>query len=191
MENKHKDLRISSTGVNYIIQVGMMAAITYVATAMFHIPSFMGVVHLGDSMIFLAAILLGKKKGAVSSAIGMTLFDILTGYGHWAPFTFVIKGVMGYIAGSIAYRKNYKGENPWNNLFAFCVAGIFMIGAYYLSGVAMARFIMLKTATLNEAFIIAIKDIPGNISQVVAGIVIGLPLSISLKRALKKANISL
>lgn len=191
LENKHKDLRITSTGVGDIIQVGMMAAITYVSTLMFHIPSFMGVVHLGDSMIFLAAILLGKKKAAASSAIGMALFDILTGYGHWAPFTFVIKGVMGYISGSIAYREGHNGKNIWNNLFAFSVAGIFMIAAYYLSGVVMARFILMKTATLNQAFILAIKDIPGNISQVVAGIIIGLPLSITLRNALKRANISL
>lgn len=191
LESKHKGLKISSTGVNDIIQVAMMAAITYVATVMFHIPSFMGVVHLGDSMIFIAAILLGKRKAAVSSAIGMTLFDILTGYGHWAPFTFVIKGVMGYIAGSIAYREGQNGKNIWNNLLAFSIAGIFMIAAYYLSGVVMARFILVKTATLNQAFILAIKDIPGNISQVVAGIIIGLPLSITLRNALKRANISL
>src|SRR3712207_8052524 len=48
------------------IQVGIMAAIVFVATSIVHIPSIMGVVHLGDSMVFLAAILLGRKKGARS-----------------------------------------------------------------------------------------------------------------------------
>lgn len=193
MGYKKSDLNLGSktTGVQDIIQVGLMAAITFVMTSIAHVPSFMGVVHLGDSMIFLGAILLGKKKGAVSAAIGMTLFDLLNGYTTWAPFTFVIKGIMGLIAGSIAYRKRYNGESLLNNLFSFLIAGIFMIAAYYFSGVLMARFIVLKAATLSQAFIIATKDIPGNIAQVAAGIIIGLPLSLTIKKALKSANIIL
>lgn len=183
--------KVYTNGVLGIIEVGIMAAITYIATFMFHVPSFMGVVHLGDSMILLGAVLLGRKKGAISAAIGMSLFDILSGYVYWAPFTFVIKGIMGYIAGKIAYRKEYKGENIGNNILAFCIAGIFMIGAYYLSGIVMARFIVLKSATLQQACILALKDVPGNISQALAGIVIGFPLSISIKKGLKKANINL
>lgn len=187
MEHKHQKRGISSSGLKVIdlIQVGIMAAIVFVATSIVHIPSIMGVVHLGDSMVFLAAILLGRKKGAIASAIGMSLFDILHGYILWAPFTFFIKAVMAYIAGYICYRKSYGGKNFINNLFGFIVSGIFMITAYYLSGVIMARFLVYKAATLNEACLIALKDIPGNISQVVAGIIIALPLSLILKKTIK------
>ncbi|WMJ80582.1 ECF transporter S component [Clostridium sp. MB40-C1] len=191
MEGHSKNVTVGFKGTRGVIQVGIMAAITYVATFMFHIPSFMGVVHLGDCMVLLGAIVLGKKKGAISAAIGMSLFDILAGYTQWAPFTFIIKGSMAYIAASVAYRRGYKGENMWNNLVAFCIAGIFMIVAYYISGAVIARFLMVSTATLKDALIIAIKDIPGNISQATAGILIGLPLSISVKKALKRANINL
>ena len=182
---------IDSKSTTAIIQVGLMAAITYIATFMFHIPSFMGVVHLGDSMVLLGAILLGKKRGAISAAIGMSLFDILTGYTQWAIFTLIIKGLMAYIAGIIAYRRKYNGESLKNNLFAFIVAGIFMIIAYFISGAIIAKFVMFTSATLNEAFLIALKDIPGNISQAIVGTVIALPLSITLKKAFKKANINL
>ncbi|EDS78314.1 membrane spanning protein [Clostridium botulinum C str. Eklund] len=187
MEHKEQKEGLGSSGLKVIdlIQVGIMAAIVFVATSIVHIPSFMGVVHLGDSMVFLAAVLLGRKKGAIASAIGMSLFDLLNGYILWAPFTFFIKGLMGYIAGYICYRKSYCGKNFINNLFGFTIAGIFMIAAYYLSGVVMARFLVSKAATLNEAFFIAIKDIPGNISQVVAGIIIALPLSLILKKTVK------
>lgn len=187
MEHKEKNLGVNSTRVktNDLIQVALMAAIVFVATSIFHIPSFMGVVHLGDSMIFVAALLLGRKKAATASAIGMCLFDLLNGYTAWAPFTFVIKGVMGYIAGTIAYRNGYEGKKVFNNLFAFVVAGIFMIAAYYFSGVLMAKFIVSKGITMNEAFLLALKDIPGNIAQVVAGIVIALPLSLSLSKIKK------
>ncbi|KEI14251.1 membrane protein [Clostridium novyi B str. ATCC 27606] len=188
MEHNKKKQVLTSSGLKLIdlIQIGLMASIIFILTSVVHIPSFMGVIHLGDSMIFLGAILLEKKKGAISAAIGMSLFDILNGYILWAPFTFFIKGIMGYIAGVICYRKNYNGENLLNNLFGFIVSGLFMIIAYYLSGVIMARFLIMKVATMDQAFVIALKDIPGNISQVVGGVIIALPLSLILKKTLKK-----
>jgi uncharacterized membrane protein len=184
MEQKTKNVSSDSLSftTNDIIQVGLMAAITFVATSLIHIPSFMGVVHLGDSMIFIVAILLRRKKAAAAAAIGMTLFDLLNGYTAWAPFTFLIKGVMAYIAGSIAYRGKFNGNSTFNNILAFIIAGLFMIAAYYFSGVIMAKYIVVKAATINQAFLLALKDIPGNIAQVVAGIIIAVPLSISLKK---------
>jgi uncharacterized membrane protein len=191
MDYEKTNLTSRTTAIHDIIQVGLMAAVIFVMTSIAHIPSFMGVIHLGDSMVLLGAVLLKKKKGAISAAVGMSLFDLLNGYTAWAPFTFIIEGLMGLIAGSIAYRKNYKGESFINNLFAFLISGIFMVAAYYFSGVILARFIVLKAATLNQACIIAMKDIPGNIAQAAAGIIISLPLSLSIKKALKYANIVL
>jgi uncharacterized membrane protein len=167
-----------------IVQISLMAAITFIATSIIHVPTFMGVLHLGDSMIFLSAILFGRKKSATASAVGMCLFDLINGYTLWAPFTFVIKGVMGYIAGSIAYRKNYNGNNVSNNIFAFVVAGIWMIVAYYLGGTIILTLIS-KQFVLKQALIISLKDIPTNILQVVGGIVLALPLIAALKRKIR------
>jgi uncharacterized membrane protein len=179
MENKASSIKTID-----IVQISLMAAITFVATTVIHVPTFMGVLHLGDSMIFLAAILFGRKKSAAASAIGMCLFDLVNGYTLWAPFTFVIKGVMGYIAGTIAYRKNYNGKNFWNNMLAFVVAGIWMIGAYYLGGAIILTFIS-KEFALKQAFIIALKDIPTNILQVVGGMALAVPLIEALKSKMK------
>jgi len=176
MENK-----LSSVKTLDIVQISLMAAITFIATSVIHVPTFMGVMHLGDSMIFLSAILLGSKKSAISSAIGMCLFDLISGYTMWAPFTLVIKGVMGYIAGSIAYRKNYNGNNTKNNVFAFVVAGIWMITAYYLGGTIILTLIS-KEFALKQALIISLKDIPTNILQVAGGMALALPLIAALKR---------
>lgn len=168
-----------------IVQIGIMAAITFLATSVIHVPTFMGVLHLGDSMVFLSAILFGRRKSAIASAVGMCLFDIVSGYAMWAPFTFVIKGLMGYIAGTIAYRKDYNGNNTLNNIFAFVVAGIWMIAAYYIGGTIILTFIS-KDFAIKQALIISLKDIPTNIIQVVAGIVLALPLTASLKMKLNR-----
>ncbi len=184
MENKN--MTISNLKINDIVQISLMAAITYIATAVINIPSgviIKGVVHLGDSIIFLAAILLGGKKAFWSAAIGMCMFDLFSPYVVWAPFTFVIKGVMAYIAGTIAYRKDYNGNNLINNIFAFTLAGIWMIGGYYIAGVAIMHFV--TKIGLMQAVVASVTQIPGNIAQVVAGMVLALPLG----KVLKKANV--
>lgn len=184
MENRN--LTYSSIKIRDIVQVSLMAALTYIATAVINIPSGVlvrGVVHLGDSMVFVSAIILGRKKAFLSSGIGMGLFDLLSPYAIWAPFSFFIKGIMAYIASSIAYRKEYDGKNIYNNIFGFLMAGIWMVAAYYISGSYIAHFTM--NVNLKTAFVLTMTHIPGDIIQVVAGTIIAVPLS----RVLKKANI--
>jgi uncharacterized membrane protein len=181
MEKREKTLR--SNVVLELVQVGLMAAIVFAATSIIPIKTFMGVMHAGDSMVFIAAILLGKKKAAVASAIGMVLFDLTHGYIAWAPFTFVIKGVMAYIAAVIAYRSDLRGENFINNLVAFIAAGIFMIAAYYIGGAIILSFLQSDKQAFSQALIAAAKDIPTNIAQVVIGILIAVPLLGALRKA--------
>ncbi|OFI07435.1 thiamine precursor transporter HmpT [Clostridium acetireducens DSM 10703] len=184
MENKN--VKINTKTLD-IVQISLMAAIIYIATAIVNVPvgiGYKGVVHLGDSMIFVAAILLGKRKATIASAIGMSMFDILSPYAMWAPFTFFIKGGMAYIAYIIAYRKDYKGESTLNNLFAFIVSGVWMNLAYLLAGTALNHFYM--KIPLNQSFIVQSTHIPGDIAQVVVGIIIALPLI----KIIKKTNIN-
>ncbi|GAA0123313.1 MAG: ECF transporter S component [Clostridium argentinense] len=166
--------RVNSTALS-LVQVAIMAAIVYIATSIIHVPfiSGEGVLHLGDSAIFVAAILLGKKKGAIAGAIGMALFDVLSPYIVWAPFTFVIKGLMAYTAGALAYRKGYDGKNFMNNLFAFTISGVVMIVGYFFAG-----WILYDLPN-------AVVAIPSNALQVAAGMVIALPLATQLKKHIK------
>jgi len=158
-----------------LVQVAIMAAIIYIATSIIHVPfiSGEGVLHLGDSAIFVAAVLLGRKKGAAAGAIGMTLFDILSPYIVWAPFTFIIKGLMAYIAGALAYRNGYEGKNFMNNFFAFIISGVVMIIGYFFAG-----WIIYDLPN-------AIVAIPSNALQIAAGMVIALPLATQLKKHIK------
>ena len=57
-------------------------------------------------MLFIVAIVFGKEKGAIAGAVGMAIFDLSSGWALWAPFTFVVRGIMGYMIGSIAWSKN-------------------------------------------------------------------------------------
>jgi len=155
-----------------LLQVALMAAMAFVVTYVIEIPvGTKAVLHLGDTIVFAGAILLGKKKAALAAALGMGLFDLLSPYAIWAPFTFVIKGVMAYITASIAYRNGYYGDKLLNNILGFIIAGIWMILGYYIAG-----------GFIYGSFIVALGDIPGNIIQVAAGIVVSLPLIKTLKK---------
>jgi uncharacterized membrane protein len=156
-----------------IVQVALMAAMAFVVTYVIEIPvGTKAVLHLGDTIVFAGAILLGKKKAALAAALGMGLFDLLSPYAIWAPFTFVIKGVMAYIAASIAFRNGYNGDKFLNNILGFIIAGLWMILGYYIAG-----------GIIYGSFTVALGDIPGNIIQVTAGIVVSIPLIKALKRA--------
>lgn len=166
-----KENKVHSPSVAGIVQVALMAAIIFVTTYVIEIPvGTKAVLHIGDSMVFTGVVMLGKRKATIASAIGMGLFDLLSPYAIWSPFTFVIKGVMAYIAASIAYRKDYNGESLINNVFAFVIAGVWMIAGYYLAG-----------GIIYGSLITALGDIFGNVIQVAAGIIIALPIIKALR----------
>jgi len=172
--------RVSAIKTIDIVQIGIMSAIIYIATYLIKIPvGNSAVFHVGDSMVYLAAILLGKKKGVIAAALGMTIFDLTTPWFYWAPFTLIVKGGMAYITAVIAYRAGYKGDNLWNNLLAFVVAGAWMVLGYLLSG-----FIVYKLISNNA--LLALADIPANIGQIIVGIALALPLSMTLVKYNKK-----
>ncbi|PJI07720.1 MULTISPECIES: ECF transporter S component [Clostridium] len=172
--------------VKDIVQIALMAAVIFAATKLTGIPvglGYKGVVHVGDSMVFIAAIILSRRNAFFASAIGMSLFDILSTAPMWTPFTFVIKGIMAYIAASIAYKKNYNGNNIIINLVGCILGGIWMIGAYYFSGAFLDHYLM--KFPWNQCFILQATHIAPDVAQVVVGIIIALPIS----KILKKANV--
>ncbi|MEW9094305.1 MAG: ECF transporter S component [Clostridiaceae bacterium] len=169
---------LSNSRTLEITQMALMTSIICVATMMIRIPTIMGIgyVHLGDSMVFLAAILFGKRKGIITSALGMSLADFLSGYAYYVPFTFLIKGIMALIVSSIAYRKDYQGKNVLNNIFAFTVSGVWMVFGYFITKIVLVKFVLFKADTYSEAITIALASIPNNIGQVTVGAVIAIPL---------------
>lgn len=181
--NKEKNISV----VNLVL-MALMTALVYVAGSIIKIPSIGGFIHIGDCMVFVSVVLLGKKKGAIASAIGMFLVDVLGGYYIWAPFTLVIKGIMAYIAGLIIEKIN--GKDSCNNfktqyILAFIAAGIFMVIGYFIAGTIISGFLTEKIGMI-QGVIYASKDIVGNIIQVVTGIVLAVPLSAIVLQAKNK-----
>ena len=174
--------KVTKVDIRSLAQIAMMAAITFVATYTIKFPSLTGYTHIGDSMVFIGAILLGKRKGAVSAAIGMFLADVLSGYLLWSPFTLVIKAIMALIAGSIAFRGDYEGKNTMNNILAFIAGGAWEIIGYLFAGAFVSKLTIAGIKTLQDGLIVSLKDVPGNVMQVAVGVVIAVPVILLLQK---------
>lgn len=87
-------------------RTAMFAALACVLTMLPQIPvPTGGYVHFGDSIIYIAAAFLGPVPAAIVGAVGHSLADILSGYAIFALPTFIIKGIVGFVAGKILYNK--------------------------------------------------------------------------------------
>ncbi|WP_413927483.1 ECF transporter S component [Clostridioides sp. ES-S-0108-01] len=64
-----------------MLETSLLIALVFIATKFINIrlPISIngGLVHLGTAMLFISAIVFGSKKGALSGAIGMSLFDFI------------------------------------------------------------------------------------------------------------------
>lgn len=120
-----------------------------------------GLIHLGNVPLFIGGMLFGRRTGAIAGAFGMAIFDLMSGWTAWAPFTFVIVGAMGYVIGWIAEKKPFKIAMV-NHVLSVILAIIIKVAGYYFAEVI-----------LYGNWIAPIGSIPGNIIQVgVAGIVV-------------------
>lgn len=149
---------------------GVMAALVAVATFIVQIPNpaTRGYINFGDIIIFVSALSFGPIVGGFAGSVGSAIADIASGYGYFAPFTFVIKGVEGTLAGFISNRTSVPRD-----ILAVVVGGTEMILGYFL-----AEFFPLQ---LEWA---ALTEVPGNISQILVGGFIGIPLAVIIRRRL-------
>ena len=158
-----------------LVSSSMLIALVLVATYI-HFPSPFslnsgGLIHLGNIMLFVAAIVFGKYQGAVAGAFGMGLFDLLSGYGVWAPFTFVIRGVMGFIIGYFAHGKDRNGNNLVWNIVGLVIASVWMVLGYFVTNIILYNNVPA-----------AISSIPGDLTQLAFGFIAGLPIATAVKK---------
>ena len=136
-------------------------ALVYVFTAFISIQLPFGgkggIIHLGNIPLFIFAIFLGKKVGMICGGIGMALFDLLSGWTIWAPFTLIIVGAMGFVVGLFSHKK----PTYLNVTISIILAIIIKIVGYYF-----AELIIYGNPITPFA------SIPGNLIQVgFAGII--------------------
>ena len=155
--------------VQFIAITAMAVALTYVFTAFVNvrlpIAANGGLIHLGNVPLFIMAI----------GGVGMGLFDLLSGWTAWAPFTFIIVGIMGYVVGVMTEKHDQYG---WK------VAAIFAAFVIKIVGYYIAEIILYGN------FIAPISSVPGNVVQIAVAAVVVLIVIEPIEIAVKKIGIT-
>lgn len=156
-----------------LVITAFLAALIFVATLInIKLPIGQGgLIHLGTSMLFMAAILFGPKKGALAGAIGMGLFDILGGWAIWAPTTIIARALQGFIVGKIAWSNGRRGDNIRFNILAAILSMPLMMAVYYIG-----------QGIMYNNWVAPLASIPGDMIQNVVGLLIAIPVCIVLKK---------
>ena len=117
------------------------------------------------------------KEGQTTyfKSVGMGLFDLLSGWTAWAPFTFIIVGIMGYVVGAITEKHDQYG---WK------VAAIFAAFVIKIVGYYIAEIILYGN------FIAPISSVPGNVVQIAVAAVVVLIVIEPIEIAVKKIGIT-
>lgn len=113
----------------------MSAMITLMTAYICHIPSTNeGYIHLGDSLIYIAAAILPAPYAMAAGAIGGGMADLLTAP-VWAPATIIIKMLL-----TIPFTNKKAKIVNTRNVIALFIAFVISTVGYFLAGGIMFGF---------------------------------------------------
>ena len=119
--------------------------------------------NLGDCFVLLAGWVLGPVYGFLAAGIGSMLADIFTSYAHYAPASFLIKGLMAVVC---ALLMRILPQIPRiARLIGAVAAEVLMVGGYF----GYACLLLGKGLA-------ALSSVPGNLMQGFAGLISGFLL---------------
>jgi uncharacterized membrane protein len=124
-----------------------------------------GYTHIGDTAIFVAALLFGSKIGGLVGIIGPVVADLLVGYPRWFV-TVLAHGSQGFIAGI------GKGKNIVVQVILLAFSGLVMATTYF--------FVNLFIKGYPVAIISYVRDIFGQV-------LVSLILSFIIVKGVEKA----
>jgi uncharacterized membrane protein len=154
----------------------IFASLVFVVTSQIPsipIPATGGFFNFGETIIYVAALLLGPFVGALCGGIGASLGDIYLGYGVFAPGTLVIKGIEGALVGFlfIKLQKTIKNSTVCATI-AVIIGGLAMVTGYFL----------YEQIALGYTLANALVEVPPNLGQMLIGLVVALPIMHAVRR---------
>ena len=158
-----------------IVIAAMFAAMIAVMTAFIKIPTTGGYVHLGDSMIYLAAAFLPLPYAIAAAAIGGGIADLITGYVDVAVYTVIIKALNAVFFSA-------KGEKllTKRNALMTIPSGLVTVIGYSISKLIR---VLLAGGNFESALSAALLKMPENSVQAIGSAIIFIAAAVALDRA--------
>ncbi len=137
------------------------------------IPATGGYFNVGETTIYVAALLFGPFVGALAGGIGASLSDMYLGYAFFAPGTLAIKGIEGAIVGylNIKLRKFIKNTTICA-IVATVAGGLEMVLGYFL----------YEQFALGYPLAAALAEVPLNLGQMLVGLIVAIPIMHAVQR---------
>lgn len=150
--------------------IAMFVALVTVATVVIAIPAPAGgFLNVGDTVVLIAAACLGPIGGMVAGGLGSCIADLILGYGMYAPFTLVIKGLEGLICGGLILLYDRTLGKRFKNYIAQVIAGVISM---IIAALTMSSLYCIADGILY-GWGAAIVNAPVNLLQGAIGIVAG------------------
>lgn len=168
IKDQLQDFKFNKINARIISFLALFVAFVAVATYIYIPGPSSSYFNLGEVAIYIIALTFGARAGGIAGATGSALVDILLGYSIWAPFTFIIKGLEGYVVGKVGQDGGWK-----KSISAIVVGGHIMIIGYAIT----KGFLISWPAVFPEIGI--------DYAQMIIGGVVALPISVQLNRYFK------
>ena len=158
--------------IRTMTRVALFAALTAVG-AFIRIPLGYSSITLQTFFTAMAGCVLGPWYGFFAAGIGSGLADLLAGYAHYVPGTFLIKGLVALIAALLLRPLLKKGEKIpfWRLAVIELPSEVVMVLGYF----------GYKALILGKG-LSAAASIPNNLVQAAIGIVLSVLLYTALSR---------
>jgi uncharacterized membrane protein len=125
-----------------------------------------GYTNIGDTVIFLAALLLGSKVGGLVGVIGPVVADLVIGYPRWFVTVFA-HGSEGFIAGL------GRGRNIVIQAVLLCASGFIMATTYFVVNIFLKGYPIAIISYFRDLF-----------GQALVSIILGLILTKAVEKSL-------
>lgn len=160
-----------------LVLCALAVALTFVVTWLVNIPAAVilgagGNINLGDTVIFVAAAVLGPLGGAIAGGLGSCIADLAGGYAIYAPFTLLVKGLEGLLCGYL-YRYAFVKMRPLlRRVISMALGVIVMIAGYFFAEIVLQA--ILGGETFSAMLIMGARTVVPNLLQGATSLVVAL-----------------
>ena len=169
--------------------IGVLSAMTFAANFLSIPIGDITRIHFGNVFCVLSGLLLGAIPGGLCAGLGGFFYDLFNPlYAADAPITFMMKFVLGFAAGAIAFWGHHHGENRVLN-FVGAVFGSLSYVAVYLLKNFIQEFYVMRNPIETVITKLTIKGTTSLLNGIIA-VIVALILLPAFKKAMKASRIS-
>ena len=144
---------------------------------------------MGNVTCVIAGLLLEPVAGGLAAGIGAFFFDLLGGWASTSVFSLIIKFMLAFVYGLIAYGGKANGLCFWRNAIGSFAGMVVNIVLYMIQTYLLALFTLSGSAQDSAMPLALLWTFFIYLINAVIAVVVGLPVAFALRKSLDAAHI--